>query len=116
ALKHGELGHAIDDLRYELEGARPGADHRHALAREVHVVIPARGVKGRPAKAIQPGDGGDGRAVQRAGAEHQVARADHAAVSALDGPAVVDVLRALDASAETKTRPQPVALHGAPDV
>ena len=61
------------DLRHELEGAGAGADHRDALALQVDVVAPARGVERRALEVVEAGDVGQARLVELAdGADHRI--------------------------------------------
>ena len=48
----------------DLEAARAGADHRHALAGEVDRVVPARRVERRTGEVVLPGDVGNVRTVE----------------------------------------------------
>ena len=47
ALKHGQVQRLLRDFRNDLHSTRGRSDHRHALTREVHRVIPPRRVKRR---------------------------------------------------------------------
>ena len=54
------------DLRHDLDGGRPRADHRHALALEGMVVVPAGGVEDCPLEAVYSLDVGQLGLAQRA--------------------------------------------------
>ena len=56
ALVDAQVRHLRPDRRHELHRARAGADDRDALAGEVDVVVPQRGVERRPLEALPAGD------------------------------------------------------------
>jgi len=79
------------DLRHELDRRGAGADHRDALAGEVVLVVPLRGVKGVALEAVQAREVGHVGLLQRAG------RGDHALrhvtpVGGVDQPALTRVI------------------------
>ena len=56
---------------HDLDRARAGADHRHALALEPHRMVPAGGVERRSREPLQTRDRRKGRVVQRARRQYQ---------------------------------------------
>jgi hypothetical protein len=74
ALDHVHQGGLLLDLWHELDRRGAGADGGDALAAEVVVVVPARGVEGLALELVQPLDGGDLRLGERAHAGHDDAR------------------------------------------
>jgi hypothetical protein len=56
ALEHQQLPNQWRDLRDELDGAGPRADHRDALAAQVHRVVPVRRVELASLELVQPVD------------------------------------------------------------
>ncbi|MCY1434003.1 hypothetical protein D9M71_500470 [compost metagenome] len=75
ALEHTEPLDARRNLRHELDGAGSAADHRHALALQGIVVVPARRVEGASRKGVQPRQAGYHRLAQTAGTQDQEAAA-----------------------------------------
>jgi hypothetical protein len=65
ALVKVEPGDEGNDLRHELDRARARADHRHALARELEIVVPFRRVKFRACEVRESLDIGVSRVAQR---------------------------------------------------
>ena len=59
------------DLRDELDRRRPRSDHRHALARQLVLVVPARRVEDRPLEALESGQ------VRRVRIAQRPLRGDH---------------------------------------
>src|SRR5690606_38101162 len=74
------------DLRDELNRARPGSDHRDALAVQVVVVIPVRGVESLALETFDAIQMGDVRNVQRSHSADQKAPLIAAALRVLDRP------------------------------
>ena len=73
-LEDDEPVDLLRDLGHELDGARPGADHGHALAAQVVVVVPPGGVEAVAGEAVEPFDPGVGLAVELAGGDdHRLA-------------------------------------------
>ena len=67
-----EDGHLLDDgrdLRHELDGRGPGADHGDAASAQVEVVAPGGGVEDLALEVLEPGDVGERGVGERAGAE-----------------------------------------------
>ena len=99
------------DLRHELDRAGAGADHGDALAGEVVVVVPARGVERRARRTSRrPGMSGHGGAVElrrtpatstRAASSLAAGRADRAS-----GPSPRRSRAPVDLGAEAEVRPQ----------
>src|SRR5690606_29106745 len=56
ALEDGELSDLRRDFRHELDGAGAISDDADALAREVHVMVPARRVEGYTLEIAEPFD------------------------------------------------------------
>ena len=56
-LEDVQLAHARLDLGDELDGGGAGADHGHALAGQVVLVVPLRGVEGGALEGLQAPDG-----------------------------------------------------------
>ena len=71
ALEEVKLGDLGLDLGDELDRARAGADHGDALAGEVVVVVPARGVEDGALEGAEALDVGELRLAQRAGGGDQ---------------------------------------------
>ncbi len=67
ALVDVEPGHLGGDLGHDLDGGGAGADHRDALALEVVVVVPGRGVEDLPGEGLEALDVGVARRGECAG-------------------------------------------------
>lgn len=67
ALEDRQLADPGLDRRDDLGGGGAGADHRHALAGQVEVVVPAGGVEDLAGEAAQSGQVGDLRVGERSG-------------------------------------------------
>jgi hypothetical protein len=92
ALEHVHLVARVDQLGHHLVRGGAGADHADALALQVHVVPPARGVPGRAGEAVQAGDVGHLGVVQDAGGrDHEV---DHEVIAlvGVHGPSACGVV------------------------
>ncbi|CAB4958103.1 unannotated protein [freshwater metagenome] len=76
------------DRRDHLHRRRARADHGHALAGEVDVVVPAGGVHRRAREVVQARDGRDLRLVEDAGGADDVAGEQRLGVLELDAPEV----------------------------
>ena len=79
ALEEVQAPDARLDLRDELDRRGAGADHGHALAVEVVVVVPRGRVEGRPLEALEARQVGDRRRAERPGPEHERLRGQLAA-------------------------------------
>ena len=112
SLEQQDLFRLLGDFRYELNGACPGADHRHGLAGEVHIVVPAGAVKGLAGEAVAPRQIRPGGPVELAGGGDQGARGDRA-VAGVQMPEAGGLVEAgaVDAGAETDMRVQPVLVR-----
>ncbi|MCY1501190.1 hypothetical protein D9M68_352570 [compost metagenome] len=91
ALVEVELADLLLDLRDELDGRGTGADHRHALAAQVVVMVPLLGVEHRALELLQAVEPGNRRGGQGAHAGHHELRA----VAVAEGVLEVPQLRAL---------------------
>ncbi|MGY2873073.1 hypothetical protein ACVW00_000263 [Marmoricola sp. URHA0025 HA25] len=74
SLVDGELRSALGDLRDQLDGRGPRADHRHPLAVEVGGLVPLRGVDDGPGEVADAVDVGQPGLGEEAGRRHQVRR------------------------------------------
>ena len=79
ALEHFQLAHGFYQLRNNLNAAGAGADHRHALAGEIVVVVPARAVNLLAFEFVQAFDVREAGVGQRPLGHHRGAAAHHLA-------------------------------------
>jgi hypothetical protein len=73
-LEDRDLGGLVGEVRDELDGRRPGADHPDAFAGEVVVVIPAGRVEEPAREGVEPRQVGDHRLGQRSGGRDEEPR------------------------------------------
>src|SRR3954453_569381 len=86
ALVDVELPDALGDRRDDLDGAGAGADHRHPLAGDLRVVVPAGGVEDRSLEALGSGDPGQRRAIELPARRDEHVRLDRLSRGGLDSP------------------------------
>lgn len=86
ALEQTQLTGQRLNLRHELDGRSPGADHRDALALEFNVMPPVRGMKRRTGELLQPVDARIGRTAELAAGRHQAARVQGLAAAGVHLP------------------------------
>ena len=87
ALEHVQLAHDLRELRDHLHGGGAGADDAHALALQVDMVVPARGVEGLALELAHALDARElGRGEDAVRQDHE-ARAHRIAAVGLHGPA-----------------------------
>ncbi|MNQ45450.1 hypothetical protein D3C85_592330 [compost metagenome] len=115
ALVEVELGDLLLDLRDELDAGGTGADHRHALAGEVVVVVPLLGVETRSLEVLQAVQCRDRRGGQGAHAGYHELRRVAVAGGVLDLPQLVHIVpgQAGDLGVEQGLVLQPVLLPAA---
>ena len=85
-----------DDARHDLDGAGTGTDHRHALAGEVDVVVPLRGMESGTLEFGETRDIGKAWNVQRAGPRDEELRDVFLPGVGEDVPAVLGVVPVRD--------------------
>ncbi len=88
ALEDMQLAHLASDGGHELDGRCAGADHRHALAGQLHAVVPARRVEAGAGEVLDAGDGRQRRPAELAGAADQELRGQPLAALQLHPPAL----------------------------
>jgi hypothetical protein len=86
ALEEVDHARLLADLRYELHRGSGGADHRDALAGEVVVPVPLRGVEHRAGEGVEAIDVGPRKVVEHADGAHDDVCDDGAAIVERESP------------------------------
>ena len=101
-----------DDVRHELDRARPGADHRHPPSGQVVVVPPVRRVERRAGEVLETRQGRDGGAGELPAGGHEHVGPERAAVGEVEHPAAAGLVEPrrgdLDAEPDPGQHPEPL--------